>query len=466
MARSLPTVASSPQTPTQPPLAPDTHRLLDAPVLASLLRLAAPNIVVVAVQAASSSVDAFYVSQLGPATLAGVALVFPSWMLMVTMSAGGIGIGISSAVARALGGGRRAEAASLAAHACVIGLTMAGLFTAGMLLSGPLLYRALGGTGAAFDAALAYSNVVFAGATAVWIVNTLASILRGGGEMLLPALVVVVGELAHVLLAPVLIFGLGPMPRLGVAGAGLSLVIVSTARALALGAYLVAGRSSVPLTLAGFRLDAAQWWEILRVGLPGSINTLLTTLNVLAITGLVGSFGTLALAGYGLAARLEYLLIPLVFGLGTALVTLVGTSVGAGRLARARRAAWTGAGLAATVTGGVGGLVAAQPLAWLGIFSADPDVLAAGAAYLRIAGPAYALNGLGLVLYFALQGAGRPLWPLLAGLGRLLVAVGGAWLAVGWLGGDLRAVSGAVALGFAASAATLSLATARLLRSQ
>jgi putative MATE family efflux protein len=308
----------------------------------------------------------------------------------------------------------------------------------------------MGGTGETLTVALAYSNVIFAGALAVWLVNTLASVLRGAGEMRFPAGVVVAGELLHLALAPTFIFGLGPFPALGVTGAAIALVISYLLRAIVLGAHILRRRSAVALPLGAIRLRGALFWEILRVGLPGSINTVLTNLNVMAVTGLVGSFGTFALAGYGLGARLEYLQIPLVFGLGTALVTMVGTNVGAGQLARARRVAWVGAGLAAAGTGSIGLFVALLPYAWLGLFSSQPEVLTAGETYLRIVGPTYGFFGFGLALYFAAQGAGRLLWPLAAGFGRLILVVGGGWLAVAWLGGGLPVLFATIAVGFLA----------------
>src|SRR5207247_1081704 len=121
--------------------------------------------------------------------------------------------------------------------------------------------------------------------------------------------------------------------------------------------------------------------------------------------------GTFALAGYGMGVRLEYLLIPLVFGFGSALVTMVGTNFGAGQRARAGRVAWTGAAMAAGATEAIGLAAAFFPHSWLGLFTNEPAVLAAGAAYLRVVGPAYGFFGLGLALYFASQGAGRLLWP-------------------------------------------------------
>jgi putative MATE family efflux protein len=358
-------------------------------------------------------------------------------MLMQTMSAGGMGGGVASAVARALGAGRREEADALVAHALLIALAMAALFTTTALAAGPALYRAMGGAGPALAAALLYSRVIFGGAGAYWLYNTLGAVIRGTGNMALPAAVMVVNAAVYVALSPALIAGWGPLPRLGIAGAAAASVASFALGGLALCAYLASGRSLVRLSLARLRPRRALFWEILRVGAPGSLNTVLTNLTIVLVTSLVGPFGPAALAGYGMGSRLEYLQIPLVFGLGGALVTMVGTNIGAGRRARAERVAWVGAGLAAAVTGGIGLAAALFPHAWLGLFSADARVLAAGATYLRIVGPTYGFFGLGLALYFASQGAGRLGWPLFAGFARLALAGAGGWLAVHRLGGGL-----------------------------
>src|SRR5204862_6322880 len=150
-------------------LSPRTRRLLEAAIPQTLLRLAAPNVIIIAAQAAMNVLEAVFVGWLGRDALAGVALVFPLIMLMQTMSAGGMGGGVASAVARALGAGRRRDADALAAHAVVIALGMAALFSAAALGGGPRLYRAMGGTGASLAAALQYSHVIFGGAVAYWL---------------------------------------------------------------------------------------------------------------------------------------------------------------------------------------------------------------------------------------------------------------------------------------------------------
>jgi putative MATE family efflux protein len=431
-------------------MAPRTRLILTGPVAPTLLKLAAPNIAVMLVQAVMSAVDAFYLGWLGADALAGVALVYPLIMLMMTMSAGGLGGGISSSVARALGRRDSAAADTLATHALVISAGFAVLFTVVPLLGGRLLYSAMGGTGGSLDAALQYSNIIFAGAAFTWLINGLASILRGSGQMLVPSVVLIGGELVHVGLAPCLIFGLGPFPALGVQGAAIAFTSTLALRALILVGYMRSGRSLVTPRLRGVQLTASSYWEILRVGVPGVANTILTNGNIMLLTSLVGVFGTASLAGYGLGARLEYLQIPLVFGLGAALVTMVGMNVGAGQIERAKRIAWVGAFMAAGLTGAIGLIAAIFPWLWLGMFTTDPAVLEAGTAYLRIVGPTYAFFGLGLSLYFSSQGAGRLVWPLVGGTARVIVAAGGGWLAVHLLGSGLAGIFVATALGIVA----------------
>ena len=412
-----------------------TRQLLDGPIVPTLLRLAAPNVVVMTVQVAVPAGEAYFLGWLGADALAGVSLTFPLIMLMQTMSAGGMGGGVSAAVARALGAGRRRDADALGFHALLLASVMGAGFTGALVLGGPALYRAMGGTGGALAAALAYSNIVFGGALAVWLFNTLASIIRGTGNMLLPASVVVGGAVLTLSLAAALIFGWGPLPSYGIAGAAGALVTYYAVGSLVLLGYLLSGRSLVRLARADLRLRGRLFGEILSVGAPSLLNNVQTNLTVVLLTGLVGPFGTAALAGYGMGARLEYLQIPLVFGFGSALVTMVGTNVGAGHRARAERIAWTGAGMAAALTGLIGLGAALFPDVWLGLFSTDPAVRQVGTMYLRVLGPAYGFFGLGLALYFAAQGAGRLLWPVLAGFSRLAIASVGGWLAIHWLGG-------------------------------
>jgi putative MATE family efflux protein len=392
---------------------------LAGPIAPQLLGLAWPVLVVLALQTFVAVAETWFVSFLGTDALAGVALVFPVFMLMTMMSNGAIGGGVSAAVARALGGGRKADAQSLGWHAVVLGAAFGALFTLGVWAGGPSLFRAMGAQGETLAAAQLYANVVFLSAIPGWIANLLAAALRGAGNVRVPAIVTAAGSFATLVLSPLFIFGWGPLPGMGVAGAGLAMICFNTGAAIALALYMRSKASA--LRLAPAPLERRLFADVLRVGLISAVGTVTANLSVVVTTGLVGAHGRDAIAGYGLASRLDYLLIPLLFALGTASVTLVGMNVGAGQHERARRIAWTGALVSALATGAIGLFAAAFPEAWLHLFSREPEVVAAGAAYLSRVGPFFVFFGAGMSIYFSSQGAGRMAWPFAAGLVRLLI---------------------------------------------
>lgn len=408
---------------------PRTQTLLDAPILALLLRLAWPNILVMMAQTSTGLIEMWYVAKLGTDALTGMALVMPVLILMQNMSQGAIGGGISSAVARALGAGRRDDADSHVLHALVINAALgAGFAILGIAVGRPL-YQALGGSGASLDAALTYSTIVFAGMIPLWVFNALGSIIRGTGNMLVPGMVVCGGALLLVPLSPCLIFGWGPFPALGIAGGGAALIVYYVTGTLVLGWYVVSGRN-----IARLRPGRVHWApirEILAIGAVGAVNTVQINLTIAVTMALVAAHaGPGAVAGFGTGTRLEYLLPPLAFGIGGPLVALVGANIGAGQAQRALRIAFVGAGLSFLLTEAVGLTAAIWPQAWLRQFDHDPEMLRIGTEYLHIVGPCFGFFGLGIALYFASQGAGRLAWPLIAGLLRVIVALGGGWLVI------------------------------------
>lgn len=411
-------------------LDPRTRLLLEAPIAPTLLRLGAPNVLVMLAQAGVGLIETYFVGKLGTDALAGMALVFPAVMLMQMTSAGAMGGGIASAIARALGARRRDDADALVLHALLIAAVFALAFMVTVVAGGRWLYTRMGGSGGALDAALVYSNWVFGGALLVWLFNTLSAVIRGTGNMALPAYVTVAGAVLLLPLSPLLIFGWGPLPGLGIAGGAIALLLYYLAGSAVLAAYLWSSRSLLRPSLRGLQLRWALFADILRVGLVGTVSTVATNLAIGITTALVGAYGTAAIAGYGTASRLEYLLVPLVFGLGAPLVAMVGTCIGAGQRERALRATWIGAAIAFAMTEAIGLWAAAYPAAWLSLFNTEPAMIEAGSQYLRIVGPWYGFFGLGLVLYFASQGAGRLLWPVLGNIARLVVVVAGGWLAL------------------------------------
>ncbi|QEI07837.1 MATE family efflux transporter [Pigmentiphaga aceris] len=417
-------------------LDPRTRMLLEAPIAPTIARLAIPNVLVMVAQASAGLIETYFVGKLGTDALAGMALVFPIVMLMQMMSAGAIGGGIASSIARALGGGRRDDANAVVLHALVIALAFGAIFTVGLWFGGRWLYTQMGGSGAALDAALVYSNWIFAGAVFVWLFNSLAAVLRGTGNMAVPAKITVYGVIGLVPVSPLLIFGWGPIPVMGIAGGALALLLYYIVGTLVLVAYMRSPKSLLKLSLTAIRLRAVFFRDILRVGIVSAIGVICTNLAVAIATSLVGHFGSGAIAGYGTASRLEYVLIPLVFGLGAPLLTMVGTCIGAGKRDRALQATWIGGAMAFAITELIGIAAALFPRAWLSLYGTDPVMLETGTVYLQTVGPFYGFLGLGLAMYFASQGAGRLLWPITATIVRLVIAAGLGTLAI-YLGGTL-----------------------------
>jgi putative MATE family efflux protein len=402
--------------------------LLTGPILPTLVRLSVPNVLAMVASALVAIGETAYVGLLGVPQLAGIALVFPMVMLQQMMSAGAMGGGVSSAVSRALGAGDHTRAESLARHAIAIG-TVAGLvYTVVFLSLGREIFHLLGGSGPAIDQALAYSNVAFLGSIGIWLTNTLASVVRGTGNMRVPSAVVLAVAGLQVVLSGMLGLGLGPIPGFGMAGIAAGQLIAFSAGALILGWYLASGRSRLRLRLAG-PLQWVLFRDILKVGALACVSPVQSVLTVLVITRLVSTFGTEALAGYGIGARLEFLIVPITFAIGVATVPMVGMAIGSGHVARARGVAWTAGALAATLCGTIGVVVAIAPGLWSRLFTDNPGVLAAAALYFERAGPAYLFLGLALALYFASLGSGKIIGPVLAQSLRLLVvSVGGWWL--------------------------------------
>lgn len=335
--------------------------LRNGPILPTLARLSLPNLVALCSAAIVSIAETAYVGSLGVASLGGIALAFPIFMLMQMLSAGAMGGTVSGAISRALGAGDYERAQSLALCAIVIGLVFGLALTLAVRLAGPTIYALLGGSGAVLREAIAYSNVAALAIVAIWTTNMLASVARGSGNMTVPASTILLAGIGQVVVGGTLGLGLGPAPRLGMAGVAMGQVVAFTGAALVLLVHLRSTGARLPLRFAIGLLTGARFAEILKVGAIAMLSPLLSVSTILVLTAMVARFGPEALAGYGIGVRFEFLLIPIAFSIGVACVPMVGTAIGAGATLRARRIAWTAGGLSALVLGVLGLLVVLDP---------------------------------------------------------------------------------------------------------
>jgi putative MATE family efflux protein len=405
------------------------NSLVTSPILPTLLRLALPNAVAMFGSTLVAVAETSYIGRLGIEPLAGIALVFPFVMLTQMMSAGAMGGGVSSAISRALGAGNRDRAATLALHAAIIGVCGGIFFTVMMLLFGRQLFSLLGGRGGVLEQACNYSVVLFSGAVSIWLVNTLASVLRGTGDMRLPSATLIGVAIVQIAVGGALGLGLAGLPQLGMRGVAAGQLTAFSLGAIFLSWYLVSGRGRLTLDFPAFTFQRDMFIDILKVGAVSCLSPLQSVLAILIFTKILAGFGTATLAGYGMGSRLEFLLIPIAFAFGVASVPMVGMAMGAGLVSRARQVAWTAGAAAGLSVGLVGLIVAIDPAMWVSLFTSDRSVTAAANSYFAWAGPAFGFFGMGVCLYFASQGAAKVGGPVLAGTVRLLmVGLGGWWL--------------------------------------
>jgi putative MATE family efflux protein len=403
--------------------------LIDGSILPTLLWLAWPNVIALSAGTCVVIAETSYIGRLGTESLAAMALVFPFVILTMTMSGGAMGGGVSSAIARALGAGNRERASHLAAHALLISICFGLAFTFGMLMFGPMLLERLGGRGHVLAQAIGYVQIFFGGAVIPWLMNTLGAIVRGTGNMKLPSAIILTSAACQIVLGGILGLGLGPVPQFGMRGVAMGSLTAYSIGASIMTWYIFSGRARVKPLVTGLKIQRSMFFDILKVGVVACFSPLQSVLSVTIFTHMLARFGTETLAGYGIGARLEFMLTSIAFAVGIASVPMIGMAIGAGRIARARRIAWTAGCVAFVSVGLVGTLIAIFPHLWVDIFTHDPAVRAASRQYLSTAAPMYAFIGLSIAMYFSSQGAAKVLGPVLAQTARLLfIGIGGWWL--------------------------------------
>ncbi|MEE2746129.1 MAG: MATE family efflux transporter [Pseudomonadota bacterium] len=397
--------------------------LLTSPIGSTILRLATPNIISMFVLQAALVAEAWYIGHLGTVQLAGLALVFPMFMLIMMLSAGSMGGAITGAIAQQLGKGARIKAEELAVNALVLSALLAAISCFIFLSGGKRIYSILGGSGFVLKQALLYSDLFFIGCFSMWFSNALAAIVRATGNMTVAAVGVTIGFLVQGISSAVFVFGFGPIPSMGIAGAAAGAVLGFSVAAILHFYFLIFICKQLTLRLSAISGSFEPMVSIVRVAALSSINVFCSVASVITIGAFMAGYGVDILAGYGIGARLEFLLIPMIFGFGAASTVMVGTHFGAGLIDRAHIAGWTASFFAAIISGLIGGLVAIFPQLWANVFTEVEAVRAACIAYLRIAGPFYAFFALGLCLYFASQGAGRVFWPVMAVVLRFAIVL-------------------------------------------
>ena len=297
------------------------------------------------------------------------------------------------------------------------------------------LFRLMGAQGAVLAGATRFAHILFGGAAITFTAGMLDSVLRGEGNMRVPATWSSASLLGQIVLTPLLMFG----AKLGLMGAPVAMLACQLAALVPRVRWVFGGRSTITPVLDLHR-GLGPTLAILRVGVPAALATSIANLGIMVLTGVFSRLGPDALAAYGLATRLDFVLLSLAYGVGSAVLTLVAMAAGARRLDRVHAVVVRGGAMIVALLAVPAALLAWRPSLWLGLFTADPAVYAVGAQYFRIAGPTYPLVGINMVVSFAFQGLGRAGIPTAFMAARIAVMLAAALVVTGRLGLGSRAV--------------------------
>ena len=435
------------------------ERLLTLPPSRAILALGVPTTAVMALGATSGIVNTYFVAQLGADAIAAVSLVFPITLIVMTMMGGGIGAGISAALAQALGAGRMDDARRVAEHAFLLSAVISAALTTLLVWSAPLLFSWMGGRGLVLEAAVAFARVIFSGLAITFAVSTFDAILRGEGNVRVPSIWGTVSLLSQIVLTPLFMFPLS----MGLTGAAAATITGQLIGSLPRARYVFSGHATVHPRLLPRPMVLRPIRDILRIGIPASLATLANYLGLLVLTAVVAHYGTSEIAAFGLGTRLDFFIITLAFGVGSSLLTLVGLAAGAGDVSRVSALLSQALAGVMSMLAAVAALLLWKPTLWLGLFTHEPAITATGATYLRLLAPSYPFLGMSMACSFTFQGLGRALFPLVLVAVRTAIVVAAA-LVLAALGAPVWSVFAAMAVGNVASSVILFVRLRMLLR--
>jgi len=412
-------------------------RLIDPPVGGTLFRMTVPMIFGILAMVAFHLTDTFFVAQLGTNALAAMSFTFPVVLVIHSLSMG-LGVGASAVISRAIGGGNQDRVRRLTTDSLALALLVVGLFvTAGLLTIDPL-FRLLGATEEILPLIKSYMKIWYAGVLFVIVPMVGNNAIRATGDTKTPSIIMVVAVTVNVILDPLLIFGLGPFPRLELAGAATATVFARATTLVV--ALLILGRRERMLTLAvvPLRLIMRSWRSVLYIGLPTAGTNMIVPVAVGIITRMVAEYGPQPVAALGVATRIDPFALAVIFALSASLGPFVGQNLGAGLYTRIKLAVWYSQRFAV----GWGLLMlavlalSARPIASL--FSDTPAVVDTTVRYLRLVPIGYGLQGVLVLSNMTLNILKKPLHAASLNLTQMFVL----YIPLAFIGSRLMGIPG------------------------
>jgi putative MATE family efflux protein len=383
-----------------------------APVGRAVILLAVPMVLEMSMESIFAVADVFWVAHLGADAIATVGLT-ESMMMIIYTVAMGLSIGATALVSRRTGEHDPAGASRAAGQSIVLGWIVAALVGVAGGMQAPALLRLMGASDGVVATGGTFTRIMLGGNATVLLLFLLNAIFRGAGDAAIAMRVLILGNALNIVLGPCFIFGLGPFPRLGVAGAA---VATNIGRGTAVVYQLVTiarAHGRIAVGRRHLRLDAATMRAVLKLSGSGTFQILVGSTSYIGITRIVSLFGSAALAGYTIGMRVVFFALLPAFGISNAAATMVGQNLGAKRADRAEAAVWTAVRYNMVFLGAVGVVFLAAAPAVAAIFTSDPVVTQFAVACLRIMSLGFAFYGAGTVLSQSFNGAGdtwTPTW--------------------------------------------------------
>jgi len=420
--------------------APD---LVSGSIVRNLLKLAVPMILGNVMYTLFSVVDMIFVGRLGPEAIAAISL--SGTVLFIIMAATtGISVGTTAMVSRAIGAKDRLQADTVAAQSVMLGIMVSALLAVLGILSSEQLLTLIGARGETLALAEGYLNIMFVGIVTVILLYLVMGIMQGAGDARTPMIIVSLSNALNLVLDPLLIFGLFGFPRLGVEGAAIATVL-SSGVFLLVGLYiLVSARTCVGIRLKGLKVELSIMRKMVGIGIPASFNLIIRSGAGMLFMIIVAMYGTVAIATYGIAMRIDSIVLMPIYSIAMASSALVGQNLGAKSPERAEATAMSAAKICTLLTGGFGVLFFIVAPQIVSVFTDSSEVIVMGASCVRVLVLSYVFIGYGMVLAMSLNGAGDTAPPLVGTvvslivfqlplafvLPKLVLGVNGLWLSI------------------------------------
>ena len=386
-----------------------------APVGRAVIMLAVPMVLEMAMESIFAVVDIFWVGRLGADAVATVGLT-ESMLTLIYTAAMGLSIGATALVARRTGEQDPEGASRAAGQSILLGLAVAAAIGIAGAINAAALLRMMGASEDIIRTGSGFTRIMLGGNATVLLLFLLNAVFRGAGDAAIAMRVLMLGNLLNIVLGPCFIFGLGPFPEMGVAGAAVATNIGRGTAVLYQIVTLTRGRGRVRVGLRHLRLDLETMKTVVRLSGLGTFQILVGTASYIGLVRIISIFGSAALAGYTIGMRVIIFALLPAFGLSNAAATMVGQNLGAGRPDRAERAVWTAARYNMAFLGGVGLVFLLAAPVITGIFTADPLVQPMATACLRIVSLGFVFYACGMVLTQSFNGAGDTWTPTVLNL--------------------------------------------------